>query len=71
MSDYVTDFDFMDFSPSSLGLDQPTTFDHLDNIDWDQPNYEDLANVDWSALHEEVMGVAVGEPADLLQPGDR
>jgi hypothetical protein len=71
MSDYVTDFNFMDLTSSSLGLDQPTTFDLLDNIDWNEPNYDDLANVDWSALHEEVMGVVVGEPADGLQPGDR
>jgi hypothetical protein len=71
MSDYAIDFDFMDFTPSSLGLDQPTTSDLLDAIDWDEANYDDLANVDWSALHKEVMDVAVGEPADGLQPGDR
>ncbi|KAH4908464.1 hypothetical protein HBI80_055230 [Parastagonospora nodorum] len=75
MSDYVNEFDLTDFtdtSPSSPGIDQPTISDHLDDIDWANPNYEVLANVDWSALHEEVMGFVLGEPADeQLQPDDR
>ncbi|KAH4881846.1 hypothetical protein HBI81_240410 [Parastagonospora nodorum] len=75
MSDYVNDFDLTDFidtSPSSSSFNQPTTSDCLDDIDWANLNYEDLASVDWSALHEEVMGVVLGEPADeQLQPDDR
>jgi hypothetical protein len=74
MSDYVSDFDqacFSDFTPSLLGLEQPTTSDLLDNFDWDEPNYDELARVDWSALYEEVMGVVAGEAVDGLQPGNR
>lgn len=64
--------DFVDTSPSSPGFDQPTTSECLDDIDWENPNYEDLAPVDWSALHDEIMGVVLDEPADeQLQPDDR
>jgi hypothetical protein len=74
MSDYVDNFDqnvSMDAAPFSSGFVDPTTSDLLDDIDWENPSYEDLAAIDWSALHEEVMGVVVGEPADeQLQPGD-
>jgi len=75
MSEYVNDFDlaeFMDTSPSSPGFDQPTMSESLDQIDWENLDYEDLANIDWSALHKEVMDVVLREPADeQLQPGDR
>jgi hypothetical protein len=75
MSDYVANKDQagfdMDFSPTALGLSEPTMSDRLDDINWDEPNYEDLANVDWHALHEEIMEVVVGEPDEGLLPGDR
>jgi hypothetical protein len=75
MSDYVNTTDqasfdgsAMDLSPFSLGFDQSN---HLDNIDWANPNYEDLANIDWRELHDEVMQEMFEEPAGELQPGDR
>ncbi|KAH3915769.1 hypothetical protein HBI56_042110 [Parastagonospora nodorum] len=75
MSDYVNEFDltdFMDTPPTSPGFEQPTTSECLDQIDWENPNYKDLASVDWNALHEEIIGVVLGEPADeQLQPDDR
>jgi hypothetical protein len=75
MSDYVNEFDLtdsMDTSPFSPGFDHPTMSEYLDDIDWENPSYEGLARVDWSALHDEIMGVVLGEPADVqLQPDDR
>jgi hypothetical protein len=75
MSDYIANSEqacsSMDFSPSALGLGDPAMSDLLDNFDWDDPDYEDLAKVDWHALHGEIMEVVVGEPDEGLQPGDR
>lgn len=78
MSDYVNTTDqasfdgsAMDLSPFSLGFHQPTMSEHLDDIDWAHPSYEDLARVDWKQLHEEIMQEVFEDPADELQPGDR
>jgi hypothetical protein len=78
MSDYVNPADQaafdgpgMDPLPFSLGFDQPTTADHLDNIDWANPDYEDLARIDWIQLHDEVMQEVFEDQAAELHPGDR
>ncbi|KAL5121983.1 hypothetical protein ACEQ8H_000199 [Pleosporales sp. CAS-2024a] len=73
MSDYVDKVDTSagstDSAPFSPSFFEPTTTALLDKIDWENPSYDDLANVDWAALHEEVMDVVIGEQAEeQLQP---
>jgi hypothetical protein len=77
MSDYVNTADQasfdglgMDSVPFSYDFDQPTKSDHLDNIDWANPDYEDLARIDWRQLHDEIMQEVFEDPAAELQPGD-
>lgn len=75
MSDYVNNdnqacFDGA-FESFDMDFGQPTIDEALDNIDWDQPSYEDLANVDWAALHDEIMEDVFEDPAEGMQPGDR
>jgi hypothetical protein len=78
MSDYVNPADQASFDdlgwdhlPFSSGFDQPTMPDHLDDINWANPDYEDLAKVDWRELHDEIMQEVFENPATELQPGDR
>lgn len=79
MSDYVSNalqacFDpsstATDVSPFSSTTEQPIMSGVLDEFDWDGPRYEGPANVDWPALHEDMMHTMVEQPA-AEEPNDR
>jgi hypothetical protein len=79
MSDYVNTTDqasldnsAMDFVPFELDFDLPTMPDHQDQFDWDNSNYDALANVDWIQLQDEIMQEVFLDPTVLQpEPGDR
>lgn len=68
MSDYVDNDQQDGFESFDMDFGQPTT---AEEFDWDNLDHNKLANIDWMALHEEIMEEVFEDPAEEMQPGDR